>query len=90
MTPEVRAVLEARSVRDKIAVAIDCDVAPVGQLNIVAALVRDGVLVWIDRTTLPHVGIQTPDGRVRLANVDVYQLTSKGIALCNANGIKQR
>lgn len=76
---------------DKIGVAIDCDLCPVGELNTVAELVRDGILVWIDRACLMHLGKKYPDGRIeRGVNVDVYQLTAKGIALCEANGIPQQ
>lgn len=94
MKPEWRKFLEARSVKDKIGVAIDCDIAQPGDLNIVTDLVQEGIIVWIDRALLPHVGWfkdGAPPVLVRRGvNADIYQLTLKGIKLCNENGIKQR
>lgn len=91
MRPEIRSVLERRSVADKIAIAIDCDLCPVDDLPAVAELVRDGILVWIDRACLMHIGVKRPDGSMlRGLNADVYRLTAKGIALCEANGIPQQ
>ena len=86
-----RKVLSARSVKDKIGVVIDCDLCPVGELNVVAELVREGLIEWIERACLRHLGVGTPDGKLirRGVNADVYRLTPKGIALCEANGIKQ-
>lgn len=87
-----RDVLSARSVRDKIGIAIDCDLAPVGELNVVGELVREGIIEWIDRACVPHLGTFHLDtGEVRRGfNCDVYRLTPKGIALCDANGIKRQ
>lgn len=52
---------------------------------------------WIDRTVLMHIAVlkdgrpqMTKSGTVRRPNVDVYKLTTKGIALCDAEGIKQQ
>jgi hypothetical protein len=93
MKPEWRPFLELRSVKDKIGVAIDCDVAEPGDLNIISELVREGIIVWIDRTVLSHLAIvnkQTGTLERLWVNADVYQLTLKGIALCNAHGIRQR
>lgn len=87
-----RSVLSCRSVKDKIAVAIECDLAPVDMLPAVTELVRDGYMVWIDRATLMHLVVQnTKTGEIRRGvPCDVYQLTEKGVALCDANGIKQQ
>ena len=95
ITPAIRAVLSARSVKDKIGIAIDCDLAPVGELAVVSELVREGMLVWIDRTVLSHQAVvdrndPTPRPPVRHPNVDVYQLTPKGVEFCEQHGIKQR
>lgn len=92
ITQEWRKVLEARSVKDKISVAIDCDIAPVGSLNTVAELVRDGYMVWIDRAVLPlQVVFADHDKLPRIGvNADIYKLTDKGVALCEAEGIAQR
>lgn len=87
MTNEVRKVLSCRSVRDRIAVPLDCALCPVGLLNTVGMLVREGVLTWIDRATLHHVIHR--GSRVAVL-VDVYELTRKGIDLCNEHGIKQQ
>jgi hypothetical protein len=90
-----RKVLSARSMKDKIGVAIDCDIAPVGELNIVSELVREGILVWIDRACLPQLGLKAPaklGGELlrRGLNADIYRLTPKGVALCDAYGIKRQ
>jgi hypothetical protein len=86
-----RRVLSNRSTRDKIGIAIDCDLAPVGELTTVAELVRAGLIEWIDRTCLAHLGTRnTETGEVRRCiNADVYRLTEKGIALCDAHGIER-
>lgn len=90
MTPRVRSLLSHRSKKDKIGIAIDCELCPVGDLNIVSLLVREGYLVWLDRTVLQHVvAIGEHGARVNVA-VEVYQLTPKGVALCDRHGIKQR
>jgi hypothetical protein len=83
--------LKHRSVDDKIGVAVDCDLAPVGELAVVAELVREGIMQWIDRAWLGHLAVQNADGshRRRGVNCDIYKLTEKGIALCEQHGIKQ-
>jgi hypothetical protein len=88
---EVRLILERRSVRNKIAIAIDCDMLPVGTLPAVTELVRAGIIVWIDRGLLRQfvaVNRQTGERRIGI-NCDVYLLTPAGIALCDAEGIAQ-
>lgn len=92
MKPEWRHILEQRSVADKIAIAIDCDLCEPGDIPIISELVRNGYMIWIDRTVLRHiVAIHRDKVEARIGiNVDVYLLTLKGIKLCNENGIKQR
>jgi hypothetical protein len=85
MPPDYRRVLSRRSVANKIAIAIDCDMCPVGDLPVITQLVRDGYLVWIERCALEHM--RRTDTMQRL-NVDVYQLTSKGVAYCDVNGVR--
>jgi hypothetical protein len=87
-----RRVLSKRSVLDKIGIAIDCDLAPVGELNTVSELVREGIIAWIDRACLGHLAAVMPaTGEVRRGiNFDLYRLTEKGIAHCDANGIKRK
>lgn len=81
----------ARSMRDKIAIAVDCDLAPVGELNVVSELVREGIIVFVERAVLSHLYAYWPSGEVRRGlNADVYKLTEKGIALCDFNGIKRK
>jgi hypothetical protein len=89
MTDAVRNILSRRSVLDKIVIAVDCDLAPVDELPIVSMLVREGVMVYLERATLRHVGIVV-QGLMRFANVDIYQLTAAGVALCDQHGIPQR
>lgn len=90
MKPEWRKVLERRSVRDKIAIAIDCDIAETDSINAVAELVREGYMVWIDRSALPMVVISKASGKSRYGvNSDIYLLTPKGVELCDANGIER-
>jgi hypothetical protein len=90
MTDEIRSVLKARSVKDKIGVAVDCDLAPVGQLNTVSMLVREGMLVFIERAVLPHLAItDKANNFIRHPSVDVYQMTPACVALCDANGIER-
>jgi Ethanolamine utilization protein EutJ (predicted chaperonin) len=84
MPPDHRRVLGKRSIANKIAIAIDCDMCPVADLPVIAQLVRDGYIVWIDRCALEHV--RRTDTLQRL-NVDVYQLTAKGAAYCDTNGV---
>jgi hypothetical protein len=97
MSPEWRRVLSHRSIDDRIAVAIDCDLADPRDLPTVGELVRAGVLVWTDRAVLRHLGVMndgkpvmTRTGHIRRPNVDVYRLTSEGIELCDAEGIARR
>ena len=90
MKPAWRNVLQHRSEADKIGVSIDCDMAPVGELNVVAELVREGVIIWIDRAALTHLVVKRQGGRPFHPNVDVYRLTAKGIALCDAEGIERK
>lgn len=87
MPDDHRRVLKARSVKDKIGIAVDCDLCPVGDLSVIAELVRLGLLVWIDRCALHH--LRRGDTGERL-NVDVYQLTTAGVAYCDQHGVKQQ
>lgn len=90
---EWRRVLENRSVKDKIGIARDCELCPVDDLPIVAELVREGVIVWIDRAVLPLavISLLDDDRKPRIGvDCDIYQLTTMGIALCRAQGIKQK
>ncbi len=86
-----REILEHRSTADKIAVPLHHALRPVGDLPLVAAMVRQGVLRFIDRARLPMAAIDS-FGKIVAAPIecDVYQLTLKGIALCEQHGIKQR
>jgi hypothetical protein len=79
MTDDVRRVLVCRNATNRIAVAIDCDVAEPGDLTIISQLVREGFLSWIDRMFLRRPGI----------NVDIYKLSLAGVALCEKHGISQ-
>jgi len=90
-----RPVLECRSVAYKIAIPRDCELCPVNDLPAVSEMVRDGFLVWTDRQMFQaRLGTPgqpptktTPFTRFQC---DVYQLTTKGIALCREHGIAQR
>lgn len=89
--PEWRRILELRSIKDKIVVAIDCDLADPADLPILTELVREDIIVWTDRTVLPMIVRFNGARKLRVGiNADVYQLTLKGIALCNENGIEQQ
>lgn len=82
-----KSVLECRSVRDKIAVPRDCELCEPEALPVISEMVREGFLVWIDR--------QMFQARLNGAQefthfpCDIYQLTTKGIALCREHGIEQ-
>lgn len=97
MKPEWQRFLSRRSTMDKVAVCIDCDLCDPADLPVIAELVREGIVTWIDRTLLMQVAVRNRDGSfqmtksgmVRRPNVDVYKLTEKGIALCDAEGITQ-
>lgn len=93
MKPEWRRLLEKRSVLNKIAIAIDCDILDPADLLIVSELVREGIWVWIDRTWLPLIAVlPMPGGDIKPRiglNADIYQLTPKGIELCDANNIER-
>jgi hypothetical protein len=88
MNEQLRSVLSHRSIKDKIAVACDCRLCPVGDLALVSELVREGYLVFVDRTTLPVLAV-VGEEMIMGVIVDVYQLTPSGIALCEQFGIKQ-
>lgn len=93
MKPEWRPFLELRSVKDKIGIEIDCDNAAPGDANIIVELVREGIIVWIDRATLEHLAVfDSKIGKYRRFGIraDIYQFTLKGIKLCNENGIERR
>jgi len=97
MKPEWRAILQHRSKLDKVGIAIEPDVTNAAMQSTADELVREGIIVWIDRAVLTHMIAATPDGKpmmrggkLRHPTVDVYMLTAKGIELCDANGIKQR
>lgn len=89
LKPEWRHILECRNTEDKLAIPVDCDIAIPGDFNFVAELVREKLMVWIDRTRLPMIMLDKNTGELRFGiNVDVYQLTLEGIKLCNDNGIR--
>jgi hypothetical protein len=91
LKPEWRPFLELRSVKDKLGIAIDCDIADPADMPIITEMVREGIIVWIDRACLPIIAINKETGKPRFGiNSDVYQLTLKGIRLCNEHGIRQR
>jgi len=83
-----KSVLECRSVADKLAIPRDCEMCPVELLPVVTEMVQAGVIRFIDRRMF----------QARINNAqkfthfpcDVYQLTLKGIKLCNDNGIEKR
>lgn len=87
MTDDVRRVLSARSVRDKIALALDVRLRPSkGEFEAVRKLVEDGYLVWLDRAQVAHIR----DRETLVPTMmDIYLLTPKGVALCDEHGIKQ-
>jgi hypothetical protein len=87
VTAGIRKVLAHRSVKDKIAVPLDCRLCPVGLLPVVSELVREGYLRWIDRGNIHHL-VAVKNGIRFPVFVDVYQLTAAGVALCD--GIRQR
>jgi len=95
MTPQLpigwHEILTHRSVKDKLAVPRDCELCPVGDLPIVTAMVADGVMVWIDRTMFGATLSREGEAKRRVHfQCDIYQLTLKGIRLCNEHGIGQR
>lgn len=92
MTPQLRSLLECRSVADKIAIPRDCELCPVDDLPLISDLVRDGYLRWIDRTMfrMSYITKSNPEKTWLTVSTDVYQLTVKGIALCREHGIEQR
>jgi hypothetical protein len=83
-----RRILEHRSVADKFCVPRDCELCPVDDLPAVSEMVREGVVRWIDRQTFQG---RINDSPKRVAfDCDIYQLTLKGIKLCNENGIERQ
>lgn len=81
-------VLECRSTGDKFCVPRDCVLCPVDLLPVVTELVQEGVIRWIDKQTF-HARLNG-DPHMTFFDCDIYQLTLKGIKLCNENGIVQR
>src|SRR4051812_29151525 len=67
-----RRVLEHRSVRNKIALARHCELAPVGDLEIVSRLVREGYLVWLDEAVLPMVAVAKGKQPIVGLSADIY------------------
>jgi hypothetical protein len=87
LTPDMRALLSHRSVRDKIGVPVDPDVRPAYLLPALFELERQGCLVWIDRGTTATADPKRPGAWLVC---DVYLLTSKGLALCERHGIGRK
>jgi hypothetical protein len=87
MTETMRKLLSARSVRDKIALALDARLRPgKEEFETVRKLVEDGYLVWLDRAQVAHIR----DRETLIPTMmDIYLLTPKGVALCDEHGIKQ-
>ena len=75
----IRKLLRLRSMRDKIGV----QVAPPQTLAVkdakksLAYLIDSGYLTWIDRAVVSELHVLC----------DIYQLTPKGVELCNTEGI---
>ena len=80
-------ILKHRSVADKFCVPRDCELCPVDDLPIISEMVREGIVVWIDKQ-LFHARINNAP-ELSYFECDIYQLTTEGIKLCNENGIKQ-
>lgn len=85
-----RAVLECRSTKDKIALPRHCELAPVDDLPLVAAMVREGYLTFLDNADLPMAAKLADGSFIVPINCDIYMLTDLGVALCDKHGIKQR
>ena len=86
-------ILKHRSVADKIAVPINCAMVDPKDLPLIAAMVREGVLFWLDRIMMwamvRHRDLPNrPPQRIEFP-VDIYKLTDKGIALCDEHEIEQ-
>lgn len=84
------AILYCRSTRDKIAIPIDCDIADPKSIPVIAEMVRDGYMTWLDRSLLPVAAITKGGKIIPAINCDIYLLTPKGTALCDKHGIKQK
>ncbi|WP_035690228.1 hypothetical protein [Bradyrhizobium elkanii] len=80
ITPQVRRVLERRSALDKIAVPRSCALLHQDVLPAVSWLMRHGCIVWITRADVSEYRI----------DCDIYQLTTKGIRLCQLNDVEHR
>jgi len=90
MKPEWLDMLQSRDGRDKVAIAIDCDVADPGSLNIVSELVQEGIMVWVKRTVLPFELRRPGQDVINIGiNADIYRLTNKGVILCIENQIER-
>lgn len=88
LADDVRSLLELRSTRDKIAVALDPRLRPTEDvLAVVRKLCEDGYLVWFDRAQIAHIRERETMLPVMM---DIYLLTPKGVALCEEHGIKQQ
>lgn len=80
--------MKCRSVADKFCIPRDCELCPVDDLPAVSEMVRKGFIRWIDRQTF-HARINNAP-HLSVFDCDIYQLTLKGIKLCNDNGINQQ
>lgn len=76
---KVRKVLMCRSTRDKVAIPCSCKLAPPWAYPVISQMVRDGLLVWLDRAHVTEYGVLC----------EIYLLTPKGIKLCEQEGIEQ-
>jgi len=88
MNPAWRRVLACRSTADKFCIPLDCELCPVDDLPVISELVRAGIIRWIDKQRFRA----RINGAIQYSyfDCDIYQLTLKGIKLCNDNGIKQQ
>jgi hypothetical protein len=86
-------VLKHRSLADKIAVPINCAIAEPGSLTVVGDMVREGIMVWLDRqmawAKVRHVDLPNSEWKRIEFPVDIYELTDKGIAFCDEHDIEQ-
>jgi hypothetical protein len=75
LSPERRTILECRSVLDKFAIQVGYPDGPIS--NEIKRMIEEGLCVWIDNAVVSELKVRC----------NVYALTQKGVALCEAHGI---
>lgn len=84
---ETLRILQCRSMRNKIVIALNSGVNPRTK-KALEELVRWGIVVWVDKAALPYVAVVAGKGDAEPIVADIYLLTPRGVRLCEREGIR--